>query len=136
MIKHALWLIGIFFLLSCTDQASSTDSGNQQPIRDVSVSEAAALIDADENIVVLDIRTPEEFSGGHIEGAINIDYYADDFEEKLALLDRETTYIMHCQSGGRSGRTENVLEKLGFKDIAHLKSGMAGWRKEGMPEVR
>jgi rhodanese-related sulfurtransferase len=54
-------------------------------------------------IVVIDVRTPEEFAAGHIKGAKNIDFTAGDFKAKISELDRGVTYLMHCQSGGRSG---------------------------------
>lgn len=86
--------------------------------------------------IVLDIRTPEEFAKGHIPGAVLIDYKSNDFDVRLAALDKSKTYIVHCQSGGRSGRSMSKFEKLGFENILHLKSGYRGWQKAGLPIER
>ena len=102
-------------------------------IRDIEIAEAAQLISQDGSVVLLDIRTPGEFSQGHIKGAMNIDYLADDFATRLAALDRDDTYIMHCQSGGRSGKSLSQFRELGFKKVLHLDAGFAGWQKAGQP---
>ncbi|MEM6414522.1 MAG: rhodanese-like domain-containing protein [Pseudomonadota bacterium] len=138
MIKSILSVIALSFLaLGCAEQASSKNGTEitDQNIRTVSVSEAAAMVTEDETLVVLDVRTPEEFAQGHIEGALNIDYNGDDFESRIAALDKSKTYLFHCNSGGRSGKTEKMLKSLGFTDALHLKSGMSGWREAGLPEV-
>ena len=72
-------------------------------IRHVSVAEAKQLIEADTDVVVLDVRTGREFRHGHIEGAININYFSWSFRDKVAELDKNLTYVVHCKSGVRSG---------------------------------
>ena len=93
----------------------------------------AAAKTKDGKTVVLDVRTPEEFKGGHIAGAVNIDFMEKDFAEKLAKLDKDKTYVVHCQSGRRSTKSLATLQKLGFKSIVHLDSGFSGWQKAGNP---
>ena len=82
--------------------------------RNVSPSEAATMIKEKSQVIVLDIRTPKEFAEGHIEGAININFHDKDFESQLAALDKNKTYVMHCHSGGRSGKTIKVLKVSRF----------------------
>ena len=89
----------------------------------------------DPKIVVVDIRTPEEFAKGHIKGAVNINMNSKDFSEKLGKLERDKTYIMHCRSGGRSASSLPVWKRLGFKNVLHLSSGTLGWVKAGQPLV-
>lgn len=84
-------------------------------------------------VVVLDVRTPEEYKEGHIAGAVNIDFKKKDFAEKVATLDREKTCVVHCQGGGRSTKSLETLRKLGFKSIVHLDNGFGGWQKAGLP---
>lgn len=62
---------------------------------DISLAEADALLAGDDDVVVLDIRTPQEFAAGHIAGAIMLDCKADDFVEELGKLDRSKTYVVH-----------------------------------------
>ena len=88
------------------------------------------------DIIVLDIRTPKEFAGGHIEGAVLLDYYSRDFVDRLKKLDRQQTYLIYCRSGNRTGKSLEIFEKLGFARVYHLETGLIGWVQEGYPLVR
>ena len=101
----------------------------------ITAKRAAARLKKDPKIVVVDIRTPEEFAKGHIKGAVNINMNSKDFSEKLGKLERDKTYIMHCRSGGRSASSLPVWKRLGFKNVLHLSSGTLGWVKAGQPLV-
>jgi rhodanese-related sulfurtransferase len=84
-------------------------------------------------LVVLDIRTAEEFAGGHLGDAINIDYYADDFETRLAELDLDVPYIMYCNSGNRSSNALPVMDSLGFSEVYELAGGIQAWNGANLP---
>lgn len=84
-------------------------------------------------IVVLDVRTAEEFASGHIKGAQNVDIASPDFQKNLARLDPAKTYLVHCAAGGRSTRSLGILNKLGFKSIIHLDGGLNSWKEAGLP---
>ena len=84
-------------------------------------------------VVVLDVRTPEEFAGGHVAKALNLDFNAPDFKERLGQLDREKTYVVHCAAGGRSTRSLGRFQELGFKSVIHLDGGFNGWVQAGFP---
>lgn len=84
------------------------------------------------DVIVLDIRTPTEFAEGHIEGALNIDFNADDFADNIEKLDKSKEYLVHCRSGGRSGRSLPTFESLGFEKILHLDGGMLAWVEAGL----
>ena len=79
-----------------------------------------------ENILV-DIRTPEEFSQGHLKDAINIDFFDNDFVQNFEKqFDKNDTIYIHCKSGGRSSKAVQLLEGLGYKNLIHLDGGAAG----------
>lgn len=99
----------------------------------VDAVDAAELIRSDSDLVVLDIRTPEEFAAGHIEGAVNIDFKADTFAAKIGELDPEKAYLLHCRSGARSGQSLPLFKDLNFEKIYHLDSGFNGWKAAGKP---
>lgn len=103
---------------------------------EVTAVEAAARLQADPSIVVLDIRTPREFSRGHIPGAINIDFYARDFRTRIAQLDPEKTYIMHCAVGGRSDASISIMQNAGLPNVLHMGGGVMEWYREGLPLTR
>ncbi len=93
---------------------------------------AADLI-AKGDVVVLDVRTPQEYQSGHVAGARNVDFKAPDFEARLAALDRTQTYLVHCASGRRSTASLATFEKLNFTSIVHLDGGMQAWQSAGEP---
>ncbi len=110
----------------------------EQTMKDVTAKEAFDLIETSRNdpdFVILDVRTPEEFSEGHIEQAINLDYRSETFREELDKLDKSKTYLMHCKSGGRSTEALVIMEELNFPRIYHMNDGILGWEAEGFPVV-
>jgi rhodanese-related sulfurtransferase len=87
-------------------------------------------------VQLVDVRTPEEFSEGHLENAINIDVTSDDFDAKVASLDKEKPVMVYCKSGGRSARASARLKELGFKTITDLEGGITNWKSENKPVVK
>ena len=81
--------------------------------------------------VVLDVRSPEEFSKGHVPGALNIDINAPGFAEKVARFDKSKTMLVNCHAGSRGAIASAELAKLGFKTVCNLDGGLATWEKDG-----
>lgn len=104
-----------------------------KPIKHVESEAAAKLLNDNKEIIVLDIRTPKEFKAGHIKGAKNIDFFEDDFGLIIRKLDRDKVYLVHCASGGRSGKSLELFKALHFKSVYHLDDGFNGWAKAGKP---
>ncbi len=118
----------------------STACGGDDPdpptsgVRVVDPAEAAAILDdPPPELVVLDVRTAEEFADGHVAGATMVDFYADDFAERLAGLDPDVPYVVYCRSGSRSGQTRVMMEELGFTDVADVDGGILAWAEAGLP---
>lgn len=101
----------------------------------VSPESAAETIESNPDVVVLDIRTPEEFAGGFIEGAVNIDFYAADFNDQLASLDKDAEYVVYCRSDNRSGQAMDVFADLGFQTVTEIDGGIVAWYETGLPVV-
>jgi rhodanese-related sulfurtransferase len=114
----------------CFAAAADGESEGGAEIKHVGAAQAEKVI-KEENLVIVDIRTPAEFKAGHLPGARNIDFKAADFKEKVSRLDRERTYLVHCQSGRRSTNALETFKALGFKSIIHLDGGFASWEKSG-----
>ncbi len=83
------------------------------------------------NLVILDVRTPEEYKTSHISGASLMDFLANDFKASLAKLDKTKVYLLHCRSGSRSSSAFALMKRLGFKSVYHLDGGILAWRKAG-----
>lgn len=81
--------------------------------------------------VLLDVRTPEEFAAGHIEGARNLPMSAPDFQERVAALDPGATYAVYCRTDVRSGRALEALAEQGLTDVFDLEGGMDAWQEYG-----
>lgn len=105
-------------------------------VKNVSPEDAAKLLEEHPKIVVLDVRTPEEFAAGHIAGAKNVDFKAPDFAAKVAALDKSQTYLVHCAAGGRSGKTLDLMKGHNFTAIYHLNEGFKAWEKAGKPVAK
>jgi rhodanese-related sulfurtransferase len=116
------------------DATDPTEASEQAgaPVH-VDAAGAAELLASDPHVVVLDVRTPSEFADGHVAGAVNIDYRADDFAARLAELDRGKTYLVLCRSGRRSTDALAPLQQLGFEHIYHLDGGILAWTEAGQP---
>ena len=83
--------------------------------------------------VLVDVRTPKEYSDFHIPGAINVDYKNDDFKEMAAkTLDKSKPVMVYCRSGVRSARAMKILENMGYK-VYNLDNGIKAWRAAGKP---
>lgn len=72
--------------------------------------------------VILDVRTPEEYSEIRVKGSQNIDWNGPDFKDRVAQLDRKASYKVYCRSGNRSGRAMELMKTLGFQDVENLGS--------------
>lgn len=94
--------------------------------KDLSAQEFKAGIDGG-NILLLDVRTPGEFAGGSIAGAINIDYTAADFSQQIDGLSKDKPVYLFCQSGGRSGKALKLLTEKGFPEVYNLIGGYGAW---------
>lgn len=121
------FLLGAIVLVATPVRADYTE---------LTAAQAAMRLETDPTIVVLDIRTPREYASGHIEGAINIDFYEDDFLNNLQLLDPSATYLVHCAVGGRSRAAERAFAAAGLANVLHMTRGIEDWRRQGLPLVR
>jgi rhodanese-related sulfurtransferase len=87
-------------------------------------------------IQLIDVRTPEEFSEGHIENAKNINIMENDFDAQVATLDKTKPVMVYCKSGGRSAKASARLKELGFTTITDLEGGITNWNSENKPTVK
>lgn len=103
------------------------------PVESTSAAELAERIRAGTAPLVLDVRTPEEFSAGHIPGAVNIPY--DQLESRLAELPAEpdTEIVVHCKSGRRAGIAEETLSRAGYKNLKDLEGHWQAWSAANLP---
>ena len=92
-----------------------------------------ATVTASPGVTVIDVRTPEEFASGHIDGAVNMNVEGADFATQLAGLDPAATYAVYCRSGNRSQVAVAAMAQAGIPGIYELESGIVGWEEAGYP---
>lgn len=124
----------LFVLLStfaCQSSSPKSTSSNDSPSTYTKLDVAAfsQKLKTIPNAQLIDVRTPEEYQQGHIEGAKNINYYDDDFNTQLAQLNKDQPIFVYCKSGGRSGKSAKQLKDLTFSTIYDLKGGYTAWAK-------
>ncbi|PID93535.1 MAG: thioredoxin [Bacteroidetes bacterium] len=127
--------MGIVMLSSCKQKEANTktqNNSNQPFIKDLSATEFKKQISSDDAII-LDVRTPEEVAQGHIEGSSNINYYDENFKEKINLINKEKAICVYCKSGGRSALAAKILAKNGFNRIYQLNGGTIAWEESNFP---
>ena len=86
--------------------------------------------------VIIDVRTPEEFTSGHLEGAVNINLQAPDFEEQINTLDKDGSYAVYCRSGNRSAEAVSLMKNVGFTDVEDHGSVQEASESLNTPVVR
>jgi thioredoxin 1 len=88
------------------------------------------------DLTLVDVRTPEEFSKGHLVNAQNIDYNGDNFKQEISKVDKTKPVYVYCLSGGRSGNAAKELRSLGYKEVYELDGGILKWRAANLPEAK
>lgn len=124
----ALILTMALLSIGCSQEQTTVEVGLVTP--EQLLSEPPA------NAVVLDVRTPEEYAGGHVPGAINVPH--TEIAERLDDVDadRSRPVVVYCERGGRAGQAEAALLAGGFTDVLHLEGDMSDWRAKGRPLER
>lgn len=129
MLRNNLFILISLLIFSCTDSQSQTDKTR------FTATEFAEKIKQTDDAQILDVRTPEEYKGGHIANAKNINWNDDNFMEHAHALDKSKPVFVYCLSGGRSGAAAKALRKEGFKTVYEMPGGMMEWRSKNMPST-
>lgn len=132
--KKVLGIVGNTLLLilmtMCATQISGCNTNDN--IISVSAPEFDKEIKAD-SVQLLDVRTPQEYAEGHIDGALNINVQSDDFQRMVEKeLSKDSTILVYCRSGRRSMDAAEILTKIGYM-VVNLKGGIIEWKEDGLP---
>ena len=127
MKKYLVLLFGVMFFFGCKAQNS---------VKVLTAEEFAAAVKADKKAVVLDVRRPDEFAAGHIEGAVLLNFLDTvAFNAGVEKLDKSKTYYIYCRSGRRSNSAAVILQKKGFT-VFDLGGGFLSWQRYNLPWVK
>ena len=129
-----LLTVAALFLFASAAPARGEEAKKEEPAaaEKISIEKFEEMRKA-KDVVVLDVRTPEEFQEGHVPGARNVDVMDKSFAERAKSLDKDKTYLVYCQSGGRSTRAAAKMKQMGFGKLYNFAGSMAEWEKAGKP---
>ena len=100
-------------------------------ITSISATEFNQQVQADE-ATLIDIRTAEEYTQGHVVSAVNQDFYQTvAFSSYLDSLDKDASYLIYCRSGNRSGQALEIMRQKGFTHVSDLSGGITAWQSAG-----
>ena len=119
-----LRFVFFFLLLVCSCQIFESNEINE-------ISDAQFTEIQDSDYILVDVRTIEEYESGHIQDAINFDYYSESFQKEILSLDKSASIVLYCRTQNRSTKTANYLKENGYKEIAVLEGGITSWVKNG-----
>jgi len=140
MLKRIIYpflLMGLVSMLSCSNNMESVNEESQtsnQVRKDLSVEDFKNIIS--EKTIVLDVRRAVEFQAGHLENAINIDFFSSNFVAEVSKLDNSKKLLIYCASGGRSSGAMNKLADSGFSEMYNMLGGFGAWRKANFDYVK
>jgi len=110
-----------------------------QVVKDITSTESYGLIQANagnRDFIIIDVRTPEEYNGGHIENAVNVNYNSGNFSDEINRFYNDRTYIIYCRTGARSTGARDIMKELGFQKIYNMDGGIMDWIAKGLPVVK
>ncbi len=111
--KKIIIILSISFLfLACSNKG----------YKNLNIEKAIKLVNSSTNLVILDVRTREEYLAGNIPNAINIDVLSQDFKSKIDMLDKNKEYLIYCRSGNRSSIASSIMSTNGFINIYNLEN--------------
>jgi rhodanese-related sulfurtransferase len=127
------YITGEAIALPSTPQAPQPPPAEVKNLSPEEIYERASLSSRYPAFIYIDVRTPEEYAGGHIDDAININYNSPDFRKEVDNLDKNELYVVYCQSGARSAAASKVMLELGFRNIINMTGGYGDWVAAGLP---
>ena len=95
------------------------------------ISESDFIELKDSEYILIDVRTQDEFDSGHINSAINLDFYSNTFKNDISSLPKNETIVLYCRTNNRSSKTATILQENGYRDILVIKGGITEWVKNG-----
>ena len=102
--------------------------------RNISSTQAKALLARDKKVVLLDVRTPEEYREAHLKGALLIPL--GELEKRVREVPRDRPILVYCSVGARSVSAAGFLAAQGYREIYQMSDGLVGWYKNGFPMER
>ncbi len=121
--------VAVVLVMAATMTAQAWAAG-----KDISSRDAKTMLDANKNIFLLDVRTPQEYSQGKLAGSILIPI--NEVEQRIREVPKNKPVVVYCAVGARSKPVADFLSQQGYKDVFNMKDGIVGWYRNGFPIQR
>jgi phage shock protein E len=136
-----LLVILSFTFISCAQNTAKNEvkDGEKYATQDKQVVQLISPKDLNAklgDIQLIDIRTPKEYTGGYIKGAININFFDRNFNDQMAKLNKDKELYIYCRSGNRTGKAAKRLKDQGFTKIYDLQGGILNWNRNKLKVVK
>ena len=123
-------------LWGCSPAEKKENSAESSEIVNLEAKGFKESLEATPDAVILDVRTPGEVEAGAIPGAVNIDFNAPDFGEKISALDKTKPYYVYCMGGGRGSKATDKMKAEGFTNVHNLEGGFKAWVSNGFESTK
>ena len=129
-------ILKLTILLFVATLAISCNTKSQSQSDAISVITSTEFKEKSVTHPIIDVRTPQEFREGHIEGAININYFDKTFLDQIAKYEKNEPLFIYCKSGNRSDQASKKIADFGFTKIYDLEGGILNWMKNNNEIVK
>ncbi len=126
-LKLSLLIFISILNINCNNKQSSKSDAQIGKIIQISTAE---FKEKSINQTIIDIRTPQEYKQGYIEGAVNINYFDSSFLDQVSKFDKSKPIFIYCRSGNRTSSASKKLLKLGFTEVYDLQGGIISWARD------
>ena len=126
--KYIILLTSLLVVISC--KSKLTPNVDTAIPMEINSKQLTDMIDKGQNMLLLDVRTPEEVADGKISDALEIDFYGDNFEAEIDKLDKGKHYVVYCRSGVRSSNSVAIMKEKGLSKCTNLKGGYNAWSSQ------
>lgn len=110
----------LFFSILLNLSCAQTQTPSSKPMANVTSEEL-------EHVVLLDVRTPEEYAQGHLDNSLNVNWFDAGFAQQVEGIDKDETIYVYCKVGGRSAKAQQKLQSLGYRNVINLEGGYDAW---------
>jgi len=132
--KKFLSIIVLMIIVSCSQSKNGSNEEQAATVRqttkveNVNTQQLKQLIEDKDDLQIIDVRTSDEVADGYIDNAmVGMNYLTGEFEKKIHIVDKNKPVVVYCASGGRSGKSAELLISNGFREVYNYKDGFRNW---------
>lgn len=130
-----LFLSSLTFFGACGNNNTGSGAKSNSVKETISIDEFEKKLSQTTNAQLVDVRTPEEYAGGHLANAVNMDIKSENYKDQFSKLDKSKPVFVYCLAGARSAKAATIMQEMGFTEVYNMDGGINKWRNAGKPLV-